>query len=64
MRRNLISFGWDGSVYNCAFNQMLNLPVRDRGGNPLDIASLSLDDVFNRRITVSNHHCCVHRRRW
>ena len=29
MCRNLISIGWDGSVYDCDFNQMLDL--RDCG---------------------------------
>ncbi len=28
MCRNLISIGWNGSVYDCDFNQMLDLPIR------------------------------------
>jgi radical SAM/Cys-rich protein len=55
MCRNLISVGWEGLVYDCDFNQMLDLPLRDRAGNPLDIASLALDQVVNRPITVGNH---------
>jgi radical SAM/Cys-rich protein len=55
MCRNLISIGWEGLVYDCDFNQMLDLPLRDRAGNPLDIASLALDQVVNRPITVGNH---------
>jgi radical SAM/Cys-rich protein len=55
MCRNLISIGWEGSVYDCDFNQMLDLPLRDRVGNPLDIASLALDQVVNRPITVGDH---------
>jgi radical SAM/Cys-rich protein len=55
MCRNLISIGWEGLVYDCDFNQMLDLPLRDRGGNPLDIASLALDQVVNRQITVGDH---------
>jgi radical SAM/Cys-rich protein len=55
MCRNLISVGWDGLVYDCDFNQMLDLPLRDDAGNPLDIASLALDQVVNRPITVGDH---------
>jgi radical SAM/Cys-rich protein len=55
MCRNLISIGWEGSVYDCDFNQMLDLPLRDRAGNLLDIASLALDQVVNRQITVGDH---------
>lgn len=55
MCRNLISVGWEGSVYDCDFNQMVNLPIRDRAGKPLNIASLSVDDVVNRPITVGDH---------
>jgi radical SAM/Cys-rich protein len=55
MCRNLISIGWEGLVYDCDFNQMLDLPLRDRAGKLLDIASLALDEVFNRPITVGDH---------
>ena len=55
MCRNLISIGWEGSVYDCDFNQMLNLPIRGRTGEPLKIASLSLDEVISRPITVGDH---------
>ena len=27
MCRNLISVGWDGWIYDCDFNQMLDLPI-------------------------------------
>jgi radical SAM/Cys-rich protein len=55
MCRNLISIGWQGLVYDCDFNQMLDLPLRDRSGKPLDIASLALDEVVHRPITVGDH---------
>jgi radical SAM/Cys-rich protein len=55
MCRNLISIGWEGSVYDCDFNQMLNLPIRDRAGKPLNIASVCLDEVTNRPIRVGDH---------
>jgi radical SAM/Cys-rich protein len=55
MCRNLISIGWDGSVYDCDFNQMLDLPVTDAAGRRLTISALALDQVANRLITVGNH---------
>jgi len=55
MCRNLISIGWEGSVYDCDFNQMLNLPIRDRAGKPLHISSLSIEQVRNHTITVGDH---------
>jgi radical SAM/Cys-rich protein len=55
MCRNLISIGWEGSVYDCDFNQMLDLPVRDHAGTPLNITSLSIEQVRHRAITVGDH---------
>lgn len=55
MCRNLISIGWEGLVYDCDFNQMLNLPIRDHAGNALKIGSLSLDEAVNRSITIGDH---------
>jgi len=55
MCRYLISLGWDGSVYDCDFNQMLNLPIRDRAGKPLNIVTLSVDDVLDGSIAVGDH---------
>ena len=55
MCRNLISIGWDGSVYDCDFNQMLEMPIPDAAGNRLHIASLTLDQVRERSIQVGDH---------
>ena len=55
MCRNLISIGWDGSVYDCDFNQMLDLPILDRTGNRLHISSLTLDQVSGRSIQIGDH---------
>jgi radical SAM/Cys-rich protein len=55
MCRNLISVGWEGSVYDCDFNQMLDLPLRDRTGKPLNITSLSIEQVRNHTITMGDH---------
>lgn len=55
MCRDLISVSWEGWIYDCDFNQMLNLPIRDRSGKSLNIASLLLADVIEQSITVGNH---------
>jgi radical SAM/Cys-rich protein len=54
MCRNLISIGWDGSVYDCDFNQMLDLPIHDAAGKRLDILSLTMDQLA-KPITVGDH---------
>ena len=55
MCRNLVSVGWDGSVYDCDFNQMLDLPLTDGNGARLKISSLALDQVTQRKITTGDH---------
>jgi hypothetical protein len=55
MCRNLISIGWEGLVYDCDFNQMVNLPIRDRANEPLRISSLSIEQLRNHAITVGDH---------
>jgi radical SAM/Cys-rich protein len=55
MCRNLISVGWDGSIYDCDFNQMLDLPLTDGAGKRLKIGALTLDAVADRAIAVGDH---------
>jgi radical SAM/Cys-rich protein len=55
MCRKLISVGWNGLVYDCDFNQMLEMPMLDEHGKPLHIASLELDQVSTREIAVGDH---------
>jgi radical SAM/Cys-rich protein len=55
MCRNLINIGWDGSVYDCDFNQMLDLPLADSAGKRLTIGALALGQVADRPITVGDH---------
>ena len=54
MCRNLISVGWDGGIYDCDFNQMLDLPIAD-GDRRLHIGSLTLDQLTRPAITVGDH---------
>jgi radical SAM/Cys-rich protein len=55
MCRNLVSIGYEGSVYDCDFNQMLDLPIRDAEGKALNISTLSVDQVQHLPVTVGNH---------
>ena len=55
MCRDLISIGWDGWVYDCDFNQMLDLPIANGDGKRLHISSLTLDEVVKPAITVGDH---------
>jgi len=54
MCRSLVSVGWDGALYDCDFNQMLELPLA--GGSPRTIWSIeSCDDVAALSIATASH---------
>jgi radical SAM/Cys-rich protein len=53
MCRNTISVGWDGTLYDCDFNQMLDLPVRAPA--PRHIADFDPVLLNHRRIVTANH---------
>ncbi|HWH78541.1 MAG TPA: arsenosugar biosynthesis radical SAM (seleno)protein ArsS [Candidatus Binatus sp.] len=55
MCRNLISIGWDGWIYDCDFNQMLDMPICDGGGGRLHISSLTLDQLSRPSIAIGDH---------
>ncbi|PKV76232.1 arsenosugar biosynthesis radical SAM (seleno)protein ArsS [Pontibacter ramchanderi] len=54
MCRNTISVGWDGALYDCDFNQMLELKVQP--GTPQHIRDFDLGQLDQREI-VLNQHC-------
>jgi radical SAM/Cys-rich protein len=54
MCRNLISVGWDGGIYDCDFNQMLDLPIIE-GDKRLHIGSLTMEQITKPAITVGDH---------
>ena len=54
MCRNTISIGWDGTLYDCDFNQMLELPVGFDQPRTLEAFELAL--LEHRRI-VTDRHC-------
>ena len=54
MCRNTLSVGWDGRLYDCDFNQMLELPLAH--GAPRHIRDFD-PDAFGRRAIVTANHC-------
>jgi radical SAM/Cys-rich protein len=54
MCRNLVSVGWDGRLYDCDFNQMLELPLAST--SPRHIRDFDLQKLEERRI-VTRRHC-------
>ena len=53
MCRYTLSIGWDGTLYDCDFNQMLGLPVDH--GVPDRIEAFDLKALATRQIVVGNH---------
>jgi radical SAM/Cys-rich protein len=53
MCRNTISVSWDGFLYDCDFNQMLDLKVAAKGRS---LDDFSVEELTNRDI-VQNQHC-------
>jgi radical SAM/Cys-rich protein len=53
MCRYTISVGWDGTLYDCDFNQMLDLPVHH--GTPAHIRDFDPVQLNQRQITTRNH---------
>ena len=55
MCRSLISVDWQGYVYDCDFNQMLNLPLRLSTKPRAHITDLMNRDITGRPIVVKDH---------
>jgi radical SAM/Cys-rich protein len=53
MCKNTISVKWDGTLYDCDFNQMLDLPVATK--KPMTIKEFNTQDLENRNICISQH---------
>ena len=54
MCRNTISVGWDGTLFDCDFNQMLDLPLTNQ--IPQNIANFDVRTLKERTI-VTGKHC-------
>jgi len=53
MCRYTLSVGWDGTLYDCDFNQMLDLPLGF--GAPVHIRDFNTGLLDGRAITVGQH---------
>jgi len=53
MCRNLISVSWEGTLYDCDFNQMLDLAVHN--GRPLKLWDMKPENLIGRAIVVDDH---------
>lgn len=53
MCKSLISIGWDGQIYDCDFNQMLEIPANHKKVTLWDITKL--EDFKNTDIALANH---------
>jgi radical SAM/Cys-rich protein len=53
MCRNLVSVSWDGRLFDCDFNQMLELGLD--AGAPDTIFGLELRDLAGRRVRTADH---------
>ncbi len=53
MCRNTLSVGWDGALYDCDFNQMLELPVHGAPAHIRDFDPIALA----QRDVVTGRHC-------
>ena len=54
MCRSLISVDWQGYVYDCDFNQMLELPLTEHGKKN-HLRELSANNLKNRNIMIADH---------
>lgn len=53
MCRNTISIGWDGYLYDCDFNQMLDLKVNT--SNSMHLSNWDSSALADRSIVINNH---------
>ena len=55
MCKNLVSVGWDGILYDCDFNQALNMPIKNETGNAIDIDSFDPGAVTGMEVRCADH---------
>mgnify|MGYP003635427120 FL=1 len=54
MCRSLVSVDWQGYLYDCDFNQQLDLPLPGQGRRP-ELQSLLVEDVHGAEIRTADH---------
>ena len=55
MCRDTISVGWRGEIYDCDFNQMLDMRLEDGAGRGLFLWDVSPEELRGRRIATGSH---------
>jgi radical SAM/Cys-rich protein len=55
MCRNLVSVDWQGYVYDCDFNQMLDLPLKHGAHERVHLSDLLDADIEGQAIRVAGH---------
>jgi radical SAM/Cys-rich protein len=55
MCRSTVSVGWDGTLYDCDFNQMLELPVESPPGRRPHVRELDPEWLARRRVRTARH---------
>lgn len=53
MCRSLVSISWNGWIYDCDFNQMLEIPINNKKNSLWDIGSF--EELNNKPIAIANH---------
>lgn len=60
MCRTLISVDWQGKIYNCDFNQALEMPVTADDGSEITISELDDAGMNGKQIELAQHcYCCT-----
>jgi len=54
MCKSLISVDWKGYIYDCDFNQMLELPLTD-AGKKLHLDDINAEKLYEREIMIADH---------
>ncbi|HEY6417839.1 MAG TPA: arsenosugar biosynthesis radical SAM (seleno)protein ArsS [Candidatus Binataceae bacterium] len=57
MCRDLVSVGYTGALYDCDFNQMLEIPLRGRDGRARTIWDLDDLSTLGGRMVATGAHC-------
>lgn len=55
MCRDMVSVAYDGTIYDCDFNQMLGMNVKDGNQKPLTIFDFEPQDFLGRTIQFDDH---------
>jgi len=55
MCRDLVSVDWRGYLYDCDFNQMLDMPLTRKGGGRIHLSDAHVRELDDRPIRVAGH---------